>query len=94
MLVDTRRIVPASKFRANMPRYVAQSRRDRQPVPISHNGEVVGFFISTEDLEDLIGGAVRELLSDRMDDDANVPHEVVKQRIVRRSRRKAVGSAK
>ncbi len=84
MLIDTKRIVPASEFRSKMPRYIEESRRVHQPIAISHNGEVVGFFVSLEEYEEILGSAVHELLSERLDDSANVSHEAAKKRMTRR----------
>lgn len=73
MLVETKNMVPSSQFRARLPAYLAAARAQGEPVCVTHNGIVAGFFIGPEDYERLLGMAVGELLETRKHD-RRVPH--------------------
>ena len=65
MLVETENMVPSSRFRARLPEYLAAARERAEPVCVTHNGEVAGFFIGTAEYERLLGMAAGELLEAR-----------------------------
>ena len=65
MLVETKNMVPSSRFRAKLPAYLAVARKKGEPVCVTHNGEVAGFFIGPEEYEELLGMAAGNLLESR-----------------------------
>ncbi|MBI3463133.1 MAG: hypothetical protein HY000_08760 [Planctomycetes bacterium] len=65
MLVETTNIVSADTFRKELDRFIAAAQGDSGPVAITHDAEIVGFFIGREEYETLFGTAVKELLRSR-----------------------------
>ncbi len=87
MLVDTKNMVPASKFRAGLAGYIEAAKKNHEVIAVTMNGEVAGFFIGAEEYETLVGSAVKEFLSGR-EKGETVSHAGAKARISRIIRRK------
>ena len=65
MLVETNNIVSAETFRNDLDRFIAAAQGGSGPVAITHDAEIVGFFISRDEYDALFGTAVKELLQSR-----------------------------
>ena len=65
MLVETKALVSADKFREQMDKYIAAARDGSGPVGVTQDSEVVGFFISPQAYEAMFGAAVKGLLASR-----------------------------
>lgn len=65
MLVRNDNPVSTAQFRKHLGKYVAAARKGRGAVAVAEGTEVVGFFVSREEYEELYGAATRKLLKQR-----------------------------
>ncbi|MCZ7645621.1 MAG: type II toxin-antitoxin system prevent-host-death family antitoxin [Planctomycetota bacterium] len=64
MLVDTNRMVPSSKLRAKLPKYLREAEAG-EAICVTHNGKVAGFLIGAREYEALQAEEISRLLVSR-----------------------------
>lgn len=88
MLVDTRNLVSAQKFKRDLNQFIDAAKEGNGPVAVTQDSEIVGFFVSAKQYESLYESEVSELIQSRMNE-ATISHEEVKQRLAKRFKRRA-----
>lgn len=89
MLIESDNMVSAADFRKDFERYHKMARDGNGPIAVTDNARVLGFYVSAEEYDAMLGVAVRELLSER-EKGPKVSHQAVKDHIagiLKRSRR-------
>ena len=88
MLVDTRNLVSAQKFKRDLSRFIDAAKEGHGPVAVTQDSEIVGFFVSAQQYESLCDREVYDLIQSRMNE-PTISHAEVKKRMAKRFKRRA-----
>ena len=87
MLVDTRNLVSAQKFKRDLNRFIDAAKDGQGPVAVTQDSEIVGFFISAQQYESVLESELHDLIESRRNE-PTISHEEVKKRMTKRFKRR------